>query len=57
MAFKDKDKIKEEIIEAVQNAENFDDMMGKAAVYIQANYESKMESAVTVDDGEIVSLK
>lgn len=57
MGFKTQDVIKQEIIDAVQGAENFDDMMAKAATYVQANYEPKAEAAEVVDEEtELVSI-
>lgn len=57
MAFKNQEKIKQEVIESTEGAINFDDMMGKIATYVQANYTFKLVDAEVVnEDDEIVHI-
>jgi len=57
MAFKDQEKIKQEVIESTEGATDFSDMMGKIATYIQANYNIKTVDAEVVEpDDEIVHI-
>lgn len=57
MAFKDQEKIKQEVIESTEGATDFNDMMGKIATYVQANYTFKPVDAEVVEpDDEIVHI-
>ncbi len=56
MAFKNQEKIKQEVVESTEGATNFDDMMGKIATYIQANYTFKIVDAEVVEDDDIVHI-
>lgn len=56
MGFKSQDKIKQEIIETIKGAKNFDGMMDKIAVYIQANYVSKLDQVEIVEPSESENL-
>ena len=52
MAFKDQEKIKQEVIESTEGATDFGDMMGKIATYIQANYTFKTAKAEVVEEND-----
>lgn len=57
MAFKSQEAIKQEIMTEIQGAENFDDMLAKISLYIQANFEPRTEKAEVIEDEtELVSI-
>ena len=49
MAHKNQEMIKQELVETVDGAVNFSDMMAKIAVYIQERYDPKIDEMEVIE--------
>lgn len=51
-----KEDIKEQLIESVKGAASFEDMMDRAAIYVQEKFALNADEAEVIDDDELIPI-